>query len=216
MKISSETLNILKSYTSINPSIWVQPGTVIKTISPQKTIVATAEVDDVFDSSFGIYDLNQLLSVITLFEDPDFVFDDKSVLIKNKSSSVEYFYTDKEMITIPPAKDIQLPDKVIDFKLPVDIIKSTMQAANVLQLPEWSVLGQDGNIKILVSDTKNSTGNVYNAVVGKTDENFNIIFKVENLKFMYNDYNVSISSKGISHFMTDDGKIQYWIATESR
>jgi len=209
MKISSETLNILKSYTSINPSIWVQPGTVVRTISPQKTIVATAEVDDVFDSNFGIYDLNQFLSVTTLFEDPDFVFDDKSVLIKNKSSSVEYFYTDKEMITIPP-------DKVIEFKLPVDIIKSTMQAANVLQLPEWSVLGQDGNIKIIVSDTKNSTGNVYNAVVGKTDENFNIIFKVENLKFMYNDYNVSISSKGISHFMTNDGKIQYWIATESR
>ena len=164
MKISSETLNILKSYTTINPSIYVEPGSIIKTISPQKTIVASAEVDDVFDSNFGIYDLNQFLSVTTLFEDPDFVFDDKSVLIKNKSSSVEYFYTDKEMITIPPAKDIQLPDKVIEFKLPVDVIKSTMQAANVLQLPEWSVLGQDGNIKILVSDTKNSTGNVYNAV----------------------------------------------------
>ena len=75
MKISSETLNILKSYTTINPSIYVEPGSIIKTISPQKTIVASAEVDDVFDSNFGIYDLNQFLSVTTLFEDPDFVFE---------------------------------------------------------------------------------------------------------------------------------------------
>lgn len=216
MKISSETLNILKSYTSINPSIWVQPGTVIKTISPQKTIVATAEVDDVFDSSFGIYDLNQLLSVITLFENPEYVFDDKSVLIKSAASSVEYFYTEKQMITMPPEKDISLPDSIIEFKLPVNVIKSTMQAANVLQLPEWSVIGQDGNISITVSDTKNNTGNVYRSVVGKTDKTFNIVFKVENLKFMHKDYNVNISSKGISHFYTDDNKIQYWIATESR
>jgi hypothetical protein len=30
------------------------------------------------------------------------------------------------------------------------------------------------------------------------------------------DYTVRISSKGISHFSTNGGKLQYFIATESR
>ena len=216
MKISSETLSILKSYTSINPSLYVLPGSIIKTVSPQKTIVSQAEVDDVFDSGFGIYDLNQFLSVISLFDNPDFIFEEKSVIVKTKTSSVEYFYTEREMITQPPEKEIQLPDSIVEFKLPLDCIKSTMQAANVLQLPEWCVVGQDGNITITVKDSKNSTGNAYRQVLGNTDKDFNIVFKVENLKFMHNDYNVNISSKGISHFATDNHKIQYWIATESR
>ena len=88
--------------------------------------------------------------------------------------------------------------------------------SNYLTDQQVEEIGQDGNISITVSDTKNNTGNVYRSVVGKTDKTFNIVFKVENLKFMHKDYNVNISSKGISHFYTNDNKIQYWIATESR
>ena len=49
-----------------------------------------------------------------------------------------------------------------------------------------------------------------------TDLEFDLVFKVENLKFMSNDYTVRVSSKGISHFSSEKGKLQYFIATESR
>ena len=39
-------------------------------------------------------------------------------------------------------------------------------------------------------------------------------FRVENLKLLRGNYNVSISSQAISHFVHDDLILEYWIALE--
>ena len=216
MKISPATLSILKSFTTINPSIYVKSGNTIKTINPLKTIIASAQVDDTFDIPFGIYDLNQFLSAVSIFNDPDFDFMEKSVKVSNDSASIRYGYADENMIMQAPDKDLVLPDTVVEFTLTDEIFKKTMQAANVLQLPNWSVEGDGTDVNIIVGDTKDASSNAFRHVVGTTDSKFNLVFKVENLRFMPNTYDVRISSKGISHFQTHDKRIQYFIATESR
>jgi len=216
MNISTNTLSVLKSFTSINPSLYVNSGNVIKTISPQKTIIGRAEVDDSFDVPFGIYDLNQFLSTVSIFESPDFEFSDRSVEIKNGMSSVTYGYADANMIMQAPEKDLDLPDVVVEFELKDAVFKKTMQAASVLQLPNWSVIGAGGDVTLVVGNSKDESSNTFRHVVGSTDLDFELVFKVENLRFMPADYNVKISSKGISHFSTNGGKLQYYIATESR
>ena len=216
MNISTNTLSVLKSFTSINPSLYVNSGNVIKTISPQKTIIGRAEVDDSFDVPFGIYDLNQFLSTVSIFESPDFEFSDRSVEIKNGVSSVTYGYADANMIMQAPEKDLDLPDVVVEFELKDEVFKKTMQAASVLQLPNWSVIGAGGDVTLVVGNSKDESSNTFRHVVGSTDLDFELVFKVENLRFMPADYNVKISSKGISHFSTNGGKLQYYIATESR
>jgi hypothetical protein len=216
MNISTNTLSVLKSFTSINPSLYVNSGNVIKTISPQKTIIGRAEVDDSFDVPFGIYDLNQFLSTVSIFESPDFEFSDRSVEIKNGVSSVTYGYADANMIMQAPEKDLDLPDVVVEFELKDAVFKKTMQAASVLQLPNWSVIGAGGDVTLVVGNSKDESSNTFRHVVGSTDLDFELVFKVENLRFMPADYNVKISSKGISHFSTNGGKLQYYIATESR
>lgn len=216
MNISTETLNVLKSFTSINPSIYVNTGNVVKTISPQKTIIARAEVGESFDTPFGIYDLNQFISTVSIFESPEFNFGEKSVLINGGPSSVNYFYADANMIMQAPDKALDLPDCVVEFELKDDVRAKTMQAASVLQLPNWSVVGNGKNIVLEVGNTKDDTSNVFRHTVGETDLEFELTFKVENLRFMPADYNVKISSKGISHFSANGGKLQYYIATESR
>ena len=216
MNISTNTLSVLKSFTSINPSLYVNSGNVIKTISPQKTIIGRAEVDDSFDVPFGIYDLNQFLSTVSIFESPDFEFSDRSVEIKNGVSSVTYGYADANMIMQAPEKDLDLPDVVVEFELKDEVFKKTMQAASVLQLPNWSVIGAGGDVTLVVGNSKDESSNTFRHVVGSTDLDFELFFKVENLRFMPADYKVKISSKGISHFSTNGGKLQYYIATESR
>ena len=79
MNISTNTISVLKNFSSINQSLAVDAGNTIRTISPQKTVMAVAQVDDTFDSSFAIYDLNQFLSAVSLFEKPDYDFEDQSV-----------------------------------------------------------------------------------------------------------------------------------------
>lgn len=216
MNISTPTLSILKSFTSINPSLYVNAGSVIKTISPQKTIIGRAEVDETFDKPFGIYDLNQFISTVSILDNPDFDFEDTSVHIKNGEASVRYGYADANMIMQAPEKDLDLPDVVVEFELKDSVFKKTMQAASVMQLPNWSVVGASGEVTLVVGNSKDDSSNVFRHVVGSTDLEFDLLFKVENLKFMSADYTVRISSKGISHFSTNGGKLQYFIATESR
>jgi len=215
MKISPNTLAVLKSFTSINPSILINVGNVLRTISPQKTIMAIAEVDDSFESEFAIYDLNQFLSAVSLFENPDFTFSDRHVTIATGKSSIKYFFADKNMVLAAPAKAISLPDVVVEFRLSIETLKATMQAASVFQAPNWSVAGRSGEIVLEVGDVKNATSNKYQVIVGETDQTFDLVFKAENLKVMPSNYNVNISSKGISHFTNETGSLQYFIATES-
>jgi hypothetical protein len=196
MNISDNTLSVLKNFSGINQNLAVKSGNKIRTISPQKTVMAVAQVEDKFDSPFAIYDLNQFLSAISLFEKPNFVFEDSNVVVANGKSSIRYFYADESMVMSAPERDIELPDTLVEFKLTTDVFKSTMQAASVLQAPNWSVVGNGSIIEIVVGDVKNSTSNNYRVTVGATSEEFEVVFKVDNLKMMQRDYNVAVSSKG--------------------
>lgn len=216
MNISENTLSVLKNFSNINQNLAVKSGNKIRTISPQKTVMAVAQVEDKFDSPFAIYDLNQFLSAISLFDKPDFAFEEKNVIVANGKSSINYFFADESMVMTAPDRDIELPDTLVEFKLPTDTLRATLQAASVLQAPNWSVVGDGSIIEIVVGDVKNDTSNNYRVTVGETSEEFNVTFKVDNLKMMQRDYTVTVSSKGISHFSTDKGDLSYFVATESK
>jgi len=86
MKISKRTLDILKNYASINSNLLVKPGNTLSTISPVKNILSEVEVAENFEVEFGIWDLNKFLGTISLFNDPEFEFDDKSVTISGSTT----------------------------------------------------------------------------------------------------------------------------------
>ena len=67
MKLSESTINVLKSFSVINTGIELQPGNVLKTISPQKSIMAKAELPDTIPTGGCFYELNRFLGVLTLF-----------------------------------------------------------------------------------------------------------------------------------------------------
>lgn len=216
MKLSSDTIAIIKNFASINQNLFIAPGNKIKTISDQKTVMATAVIPDTFESELRIYDSNQFLNVISLFNNPEFELTNSHVNISSGRSSVKYYYADRSMITVAPETDLKLPDVFVEFKLTAEVLKSTLQAGNVLQSPNWSVMGNGVNIVLQVGDVKNNTSNVFEVIVGDTDMDFKLVFKAENLRMMTNNYNVQISSKGVSKFSTEDEKLVYFVATESK
>ena len=216
MNISENTLSVLKNFSSINQNLAVKKGNKIRTISPRRTIIAVAQVEDKFDQPFAIYDMNQFLGAVSLFEKPEFIFEEKNVVVANGKSSINYFYAEESMVMTPPERDIELPDTVVEFKLSEDTLKATLQAASVLQAPNWSVVGNGSIIEVVVGDVKNDTSNNYRVKVGDTSDKFDLTFKVDNLKMMQRDYNVTISSKGISHFITEKGDLSYFVATETK
>ena len=69
MKLSEQTIEVLQNFSTINQSLLFKSGDVLRTVSPQKTVLAEVTVPDNFESEFGIYDLGQFLSAMTLIDD---------------------------------------------------------------------------------------------------------------------------------------------------
>ena len=212
MKIDTYTINVLKNFAKINPSIIIQEGNTLKTISPSKTIMAKAKVTTEFGNRFAIYNLDRFISTLSLFNDPELTFSDKFVDIADSDKKTHYTYADENSITKVPEKEINLPSVDVSFKLTDANLKDIQRALGVLGLPEIVVAGDGNDISLQAADTKNPSGDVYSINIGASDKVFKAIFKSENIKIIPGEYDVSISSRGISHFKGNEA--EYWIAVE--
>ena len=216
MKLSKHTLNMLKNFSDINMSIEIKKGNVLRTVSVQKNILAQAELEDEFPKDFAIYELNRFLGAVSLFDDPELEFNAKSVNIGTTKHSADYVYCDPSMIVTPPENNITFPDPEVKFTLTQDSLSQVMRASNVLGTPEIAIEGDAGIINIKALDVNNDSTDTFKVVLDeKTDDKFRFVFKTENMKMIPGNYDVEISSKGISHFSLQGAKLQYWIATES-
>lgn len=218
MKISETCINVLKNFSTINPSIQVREGNILKTISPQKNIFAKAVLtNENFPQDFAIYELNKFLGSISLFTDPEVEFFDDHLKIKEGKNSIRYVYADPDTVVVPPAnKEIVLPSADVEFDMTVEDHARLQKSLSVLRVPNVSVVGDDGTIYLKAVNDKNPSSDSFSIAVGVTDKEFNCIFKAENMKIMNRNYNVKISSKGIAQFETnDDGvNLTYYIAVE--
>ena len=216
MKLSNETREILKNYATINSNLMVNQGNQIATMSQMKNIVSKATLPDTFESEFAIYDLNEWLSAMSLFNDPELEFGENSVRIWEGYQSLKYFYSDPTVVTTPKS-DIEFPQSEATFTLTKDTFNQVLKAASVLNAPDMVLDTGDVGIMLLrVSDRKNDTSNNFSIEVGEgATPNQKFFFKVENLKLLSGDYEVEVSTKGISKFKNVNKNIEYYIALES-
>lgn len=213
MKLEARTIQILKNFSSINPSIKFKTGTDLVTCSPRKTVMAKATINENIPSAFAIYDISRFLGVLSLFDAPELVVGDKSMEIVSGSQKVNYTFAADNLIVAPTDKSVKMPDTEINFRLTADDLSKVLKALGVLQLPEIAVTGDGNSIHLEALDNKNPSGDSYKVCVGSTELTFKMIFSVDNIKIMSGDYDVAISSKGIAHFKGSD--VEYWIATEA-
>jgi hypothetical protein len=215
MKLSNETLTVLKNFAGINQSILVKKGNKLRTMSVMKTVLAEAVVNEEFEKEFAIYDLNQFLNGVSLHEDPELDFqNDAYVVIREGKRRVKYFFADPQVIVSPPEKEISLPSQDVCFQLEHSQYDKIKKAAAVYQLEDLSVIGEAGVIRLVVRDKRNATSNEYSIVVGETDKEFTFNFKVENLKIIPASYDVVLSSKLLSKFTNERYNLNYYIPME--
>jgi hypothetical protein len=211
MKISVSTLNILKNFSKINPSIVVSEGNVLRTISPSSNILAKATVETSFSKKFAIYSIDRFLATASLFDDAEYDFKDSFVEISSGDRKTKYVYAEESLIKKAP-ENIKFPAEDVSFELSEENLKSVEKAAAVLQLPNLVVTGKDDKLFVQAIDVKNDGGDCYEIAIGETDKTFRAVFKVENIKILPGAYKVDISSKGISRF--SGSLAEYYIAVE--
>ena len=217
MKLSDNTINLLKNFKEINQSILFKKGNKLRTISVMKNILAEATVAEDFPKDFGIYDLSQFINGIELHKPsiPEFDFTyDNHVVIKEGKMRSKYFFADPNVIITPPDKAIDLPSEDVTFDLSTQQLDKLLKAAGIYQLPDLSVVGENGAVKLLVRDKKNDTSNSFAIAVGETDATFTFNFKVENIKILPGTYHVVVSQKLLSRFTSKNYDLTYYIALE--
>ena len=214
MKFSNETLTVLKSFTSINKSILMASGSVLKTITPEKTLIAIANIPDTIPSDACIYDLSRFLSILSLYNDPDVEFNDKYFIISEGKRRTKYVFADLSMIHTPPEKEINIPTADVVVDVTADTLSSVLKAAGVLQFSEIAFVGEGGKCYLKAIDSSNNGADDFGIEIGETADEFQIIIKTDNLKLMPIDYEVTLCSKGISEFKGEG--VTYYVAIDSK
>lgn len=213
MKLSKETVALFKNFAGINSNLLLKSGSKLATISGQKNVMADVTVTETFPD-FGIYDLNEFLGAMSLFDDPDLDFQDKYVSIRQGSSNIKFYAADASVLTAPQ-KAITFPDAEINFNLSAAMLNMINKTASVLRASDVAIVGDGSTITVVVGDKKNATGNSFSESVGTTDKSFKVNLKVENLKMLPGDYAVSVSSKKISRFKSPATDLVYYVAVEA-
>jgi len=218
MKLSNDTISVLKNFASINQGIYLKKGKKIKTISSQKTILAEASISEDVPVDFGVYDLNNFLSVVSLHKDnPSFDFDESHVIIAGNGgrSKIKYRFCDPKLINTPPEKNITMPSEDISFSLKATDLDWVLRAASVLGSPQVAVESDGKKISLVTFDVSNDAAHTDSLEVAEGNgDTYKMVFKTENLKMIPGDYTVILSSSGISNFRNQKVDLQYWIATE--
>jgi len=200
MRFDAKTLQLLKNFSTINPSIYFRRGNSLCTISDSKAIYAKAAIDQEIPSNFAIYDLSRFLSTLSMFTDPEITIEENRAVIKDGNRSVNYTLTDPILITTPPEKNIGLSSVDVKFAMSAERLQETIRAISILGLPEIAIIGNGSEIFVKAVDVKNINGDNYAVSVGKTDDVFSVFIKTENIKFLQADYVVEISSSGLDKF----------------
>ena len=217
MKLNQHTIDTLKNFAGINTNILIKEGDELSTISTMRNIFAKAKVSDSFTNQFGIYDLNEFLSAVSGFSKPELTLKDKYLTISSEGSrsKVKYYYSDPSVI-VSPQKEVNMPESDVTFSLTESNYKEILKMAAILKSPDLALIGtKGGDIILKVCDKKNDTSNSFDIVVGQgATADYTFYFKVENMKMLDGDYDVSVSSKSISHFKNKKLPIEYWIALE--
>lgn len=219
MKLSNETFALLKNFGAINPGIHFRKGKTLKTVSSHKNILAQVDISEEIPADFGVYDLNNFLSVVSLHkDDPSFEFSDKHVVIVGNGgrSKIKYRFCEPTMLVTPPEKGITLPECEISLELSESDFDWIMKAAAVLTSPQIAIESDGLTVSISTLDSQNDAAHTDALEIGKGNGNkYRMIFKTENLtKLLNGSYDVKITSQGISHFKHKNIPLQYWISTE--
>ena len=150
MQLNKVTHDILKNFSEINTNILIKPGSELNTISTMRNIFAKATITESFDNEFGIYDLNEFLSVVSSLDKPSLTLQDKYMTISTEGSKskAKYFYSDPSVI-VSPKKDVNMPESDVTFTLSESNLAQLQKMAAILKAPDLALVGTKGGDVVL-------------------------------------------------------------------
>lgn len=218
MKLSKETMDLLKNFSTINPSIAISAGDSLSTMSNCKNSIAFSQVKETFPQDCAFYDLPEFLSVLDLFEEPELDFKENKVNIKSGNSKCTYVYCERNLIEYPK-KSVSMPPVVVEFKVTEAQISKLLKASATLGLGYIKVSKESESNKILCSvvDIKDPSSNSFELNVGEEESSAQYAYYINtnHLHLQKSDYTIKFAAQPISMFQSKD-QVEYFVALEKQ
>jgi hypothetical protein len=219
MKLSQETQTILKNFTQINKGMVFHPGN--KLYSRRESLIADATVSEEFEREVGIFDLNQLLSIVGLYTDPvlDFGEDYLRVAESDGSAETKYGYAPPGIVsggTIPKKKLQEIPENVIDFTLSEEQWNRLQKASTILSKKEIKIVSDGTTVRIETADHTKKDSNSFSMVLSADAHGIpcNIFFNRDDLLLLKGSYQGIVTPRFTVFKNTSGYDLTYFVAVE--
>jgi hypothetical protein len=219
MKISQETQTILKNFTQINKGIVFHPGN--KLYSRRESLIADATVPEEFEREVGIFDLNQFLSIIGLYNDPVLDFGEAYLRIAEADGSAEtkYGYAPPGVVsggTIPKKKLQEIPDNVIDFTITEEQWNKLQKALTILSKPEVKIVSDGSVVRIETSDHTKKDTNSFSLVLSADPHGIscNMVYNRDDMPLLKGSYQGIVTPRFTLFKNTSGFDLSYFVGIE--
>jgi hypothetical protein len=211
MILSALTLQVLKSFASINQGIIIKEGSVLRTISVMKNTYAEFNGTDIFPKEFAIYDMNELLSVLSLFPSAEIEFEAKRMVMTHGRIKSSYFYSSPSVVIAPGNTVPELPSVEAEFVLTKQALEAITKASAVMKLKDFGI--SEKGIRVFNSADASTNEFLVEVDEMKFTGDKEFVINVDNLKLMPFDYTVRVSDAGLAEFTSD--LLRYFLALEA-
>lgn len=224
MQLSSKTLDILKNFASINPSLIIRAGSIQRTVSTGKNVLASATIEETIPRDCPIYELSKLIGLLSLFDNPDVSFDEHQLTIRSGRHEAHFAYADASVIKAED-RTFNMPPTFMAFELTEADMAMLSRSASVLKAADV-VIGYDQTngqptIGALI-DVKNASSDSFTTrpetfTVSNNLQSARVIFKNEYLKLLPGAYDIAMAQKGkviVAKFVNKTAAVEYVISAE--
>jgi len=222
MKLSTQTLQILKSMAQFNENFRAVPtpnisGTSIASVSPDRSVYISAEIEEDITTPVTLYKLPMFLSVVnTIGSDYDIVLSGNYLTVESgNKQKVRINYADKDTLELPKDSKPNFPAFEVEFAVSKTEIASILKFADILGCKDILFTTDDNNTLIMKAlDVTDASINTYQVELGElyTEHKFSFVLKREVLKLIDSDYTVKLSSKKLAQFKAVSVPISYYFS----
>jgi len=223
MKLSEQTIEILKNFATLNQGLLFRAGNELTTITIGKSILAKARVVESFPLDFAMSDLNRLLAKLSLYKDCELDFEQDRILFKSADGRHNDYikFSSPRVVTSPdPAKKIALDNPDHQFKLSAEDLLWQRKSAGISNSPYMIFHGDGKKIYLRCTDLKDDSSDMSSTEIGNTKSNFSYVIKTEFWKMLDGNYRVNLRSDpfkkdALTKFENLDKPVEYFIAVEA-
>ena len=218
MKLTTGAVNVLKNFSGINTSLVIKKGVLQRTISSDETILAEATIEDDFPMDFAIYDLNQFLKNVTTLDNPEITFNENHAVIQNGNMKINYYACAANLIDSPPdGKSIVVKNPDASFSISKNSLQKLLMVSTMNELNIVNIVGKQGKLSLQSYEYGNDSSNRATLELGDYNgAEFEAKVKLENLKMILDDYDVTIKTGAFSCWENSKKTLKYVIGLEKK